>query len=398
MKVLILTTLFPNQVESIKGIFIKEQLRWLKEYCEIKYIVSPSVWFPPIPYFKKWYMYSRVPKVEKWEDITIFHPKFLALPRIRWFDGFFYLFSVFWLIKRIKKDYDFDLLHVHFAYPDGFVGVLLGKIFKKPVVLSVRGGDINISFNKFLLRKMIMFTLKNANQIHTVSDDLRDKLCQLKMDQGKIKLIPNGVDATRFKLMDTEEVRNRLGLPKDRPILLFVGRLIAGKALPHLLLAVKDLMSMRKDVLLVIVGDGPEKGKLTKMVNRNHLEKNIKFVGQKGHEEIPLWLNACDLFCLFSLSEGRPNVIIEALACGKPVVATKVGGVQEIVKNEDYGLLVTPGDIKEMSAALNKGLSKDWNRLRLVEYTEQFSWSSAAKQIFDIYKRAVNCGDGERID
>jgi glycosyltransferase involved in cell wall biosynthesis len=146
-----------------------------------------------------------------------------------------------------------------------------------------------------------------------------------------------------------------------------------------------EIVKHRDDVLCVIVGKGKLENIIQKQINDLNLEKFIKLVGGKSHDEIPLWMNACDLFVLPSLNEGNPTVLVESLGCGKPFVGTKVGGVPEIINSDDYGLLVEPGDSNDLAEKIEIALNKDWDIGKIKEYGNNFTWENIASQIVEVY-------------
>jgi len=147
-------------------------------------------------------------------------------------------------------------------------------------------------------------------------------------------------------------------------------------------------VKQRIDILCIIVGSGQLKRELEKLIKELNLQDYVKLVGAKPHEEIPLWMNACDVFTLPSIAEGFPTVLPEVLACRKPVVATKVGGIPEII-NKDVGILVEPRNPKQLKETLNEALEKEWDSQKIVEYSKRFSWDKISKEIMDVYSEVL---------
>jgi len=361
MKVLVFTSLFPNNMEPNKGVFIKERMRNVAKYCEIE-VVAPVPYFPPIGIFKKWYKFSQIKNRENIEGLKTCHPRFFVTPKVGMlFYGFFMFLSVFTTVKQIKKGFNFDLIDAHYIYPDGFAAVLLGKVFKKPVVVSARGTDINLYPFFPFIRKQIIYTMKNAKKIISVCEALKDKMISLGVQKDKIEVIPNGVDTKKFKVISQLKSRTNLELPIDRKILLSVGCLVKHKGFQRLIGAldiIKKGWDKHKPPFLVIVGDGPYRTKLELKIKQLRLENDTALVGVKPHADLYKWFNAADLFCLASSREGWPNVLLEALACGVPVVATRVDGIPEIIYSEEYGFLVDNQDKKQLAKAISDGLSR----------------------------------------
>jgi glycosyltransferase involved in cell wall biosynthesis len=151
----------------------------------------------------------------------------------------------------------------------------------------------------------------------------------------------------------------------------------------------KVIVKFRKDVLCIIIGEGKLRYTLQRQINNNGLSKFIKLVGRKPHSEIPIWINACDLFVLPSLNEGNPTVMFECLGCSKPFVGTRVGGVPEVITSEDYGLLVDPGNVQDLAEKIKVALNKNWDRKKITNYAEQYQWENISEQIRHIYCRVL---------
>src|SRR5262249_36781248 len=182
----------------------------------------------------------------------------------------------------------------------------------------------------------------------------------------------NGVDGTEFQIRDKAEARARLKLHPDRPMILYVGNVKTEKGVGELVEAMARLTRRlgRKDVELCVVGSGEILDKLKARTLELGLGPNIRFAGRQLHTEIPHWMSACDVFCLPSYAEGCPNVILEALASGRPVVASRVGGIPELLTDKNGGM--TPaGDAEALADGLAAALARSWDpeaRRGTVEY------------------------------
>jgi len=285
----------------------------------------------------------------------------------------------------------FDLIHAHFTWPSGYVAVKLGKEFRVPVVVTAHGYDVyDLPFRGRAWFEKVKYTLDTTNHIITVSNSNKEILLEkLNIPKDKISVIPNGFDPKLFHPMDQTLARKKLGLPLDKKIILNVASLVPIKGHEYLIQAMKKVVRQRKDVLLVIVGEGQLRGKLQQVVTQLELDKYVKFVGARPHHEIPLWMNAADIFVLPSLSEGNPTVMFEALGVGLPFVGTAVGGVPEIITSEDYGLLCEPANPKNLAEKILIALEKEWDREKIRKYAGQFTWKKIANKILEIYKEVA---------
>jgi glycosyltransferase involved in cell wall biosynthesis len=287
---------------------------------------------------------------------------------------------------RIREHFPFDLIDGHYVYPDGLAAVLLSKAFGKPVVLSARGSDIN-QFSEFrLIAPMIKYALRRANHIISVCDAIKEKMVAYGVPSHKVTIIPNGVDSSLFSPIDSKKARERLGLVNGSRIILSVGGLIPRKGFGLLLNAMKTLTEQYPDSHLYIIGEGPLRRPLEDDIKRLSLGPYVTLVGERPHQQLPLWYSSADVFCLASEREGWANVIMESLACGTPVVATNVWGAPEILTSRNVGILVKrdPGAI---AGGLTEALNRSWNRKRIRRHVEERTWSIVAQEVRGVFEK-----------
>ena len=390
-KVLVFTSLYPNNVWPNHGVFVKERMTHFAslENCDIR-VVAPVPYFPPIKINSR-YGYSQVVREEIREGIKIYHPRYFMTPKIGMsFYGYWMFLSVLPLIKKIKQEFDFDLIDAHYVFPDGLAGVLLGLYFKKPVIVSARGSDINQYVQLPLIRRLVRYTLQKSDRLIAVCNALKQEMIKLNIPAEKVAVIPNGVDHIRFHPISKQIARQELNLP-NKKIIVSVGSLIPRKGFDLLINAVKILEQQydEKDLYLVIVGEGAVRQKLEQMISKLHLEDKIKLVGNIPHSDLFRWYSAADLFCLTSHREGWPNVIMEAMACGVPVVATDVWGVPEIIHSEDMGFL-TKTNASEIAKKISFSLKKSWDRDKIVQYSAQNDWHHVALSVLHEFNSILN--------
>jgi len=292
--------------------------------------------------------------------------------------------------KTIKgHDIHFNLVHSYFIWSSGYVGVRLKEQFNVPLVITGHGYDVYIlPFIDESWKNLITTTINNADHIITVSNKNKEILKSLKT-KTPITVIPNGYKKDLFYPMNKNMCRTQLGIPLNKKILLTVGNLVEIKGHKYLIDALKLLKKRRNDFICYIIGEGILKFALQKQIQHNELNENIKLIGWVSHEEIPVWMNAADLFILPSLNEGNPTVMFECLGCGRPFIGTCVGGVPEIITSENYGLLCEPANQKDLADKILIALEKDWDKEKILEYAKQFMWKNIAKKIMGIYKLLV---------
>ena len=287
-----------------------------------------------------------------------------------------------------KTGLKFDLIHAHFTWPSGYVAAKLSKEFSAPLVITAHGYDVyDLPFRSEEWFRKVKFALESADHIITVSkSNFMLLVTKIGIPEHKISVIPNGFDPHKFGPINKAAVRKQLNLPQNKKIILNVASLVSEKGQSYLIEAMKEVVRSRKDLLCIIVGDGPLRKDLENQIKNLNLEDYVKLVGAKPHDEIPLWMNAADLFVLPSLRESFGVVQIEAMACGVPVVATRNGGSEEIITSEDYGLLCEPGNPDDLAKKILIALEKEWDRERIRKYAEQFSWDVIARKILQIYE------------
>jgi len=397
--------LFPNYKNPNAGSFVVEQLRHLQRYCDITVLV-PHPWVPPVVgrLSEKWRQYAQLPDKETVAGIKVLHPRRLVIPKVNswaWMTVSVTL-SYWHFLSRSHRFTDspfhrFTHIEGHFVLPDGFATAFLGRQFGKPSIIHVRGTDIHtIPQQSAVLKFLTVWALRHADAIRAVSSDLAERAIKL-MDAEtrrsgetekakKVWVIPNGVDLNKFRMMARQEARQRLGLDDNKRYLLYVGRLVAVKGLDLLLDAFAQLTQKWRDVELLLIGDGAEREALKHQATALGIKDKVHFVGAQPHERIVLWMNAGDVFCLPSHKEGLPNVLLEALACGTPIVATSVGGIPEIVAEGQVGRLVRSRDPKEMAACIEEVMETRWDRQRLRDYVaERFSFDVVTKKLLEMY-------------
>lgn len=291
------------------------------------------------------------------------------------------------VLKQIQKNnIKFDIIHSHFIWTSGYVVMKLKEKFNKPLVITGHGYDVyDLPFRDNEWRSNIEKVLNSANTVTTVSKSNLDKLRELNI-KTPIKVIPNGFNSNLFKPMDKEKCKEKLSLPKDKKIILTVGNLLPIKGQKYLIEAMKKIIVKHPKTMCYIVGGGPLKNKLQNQIEKLNLDKNVKLVVKKPHSEIPKWMNAADIFVLPSIRESFGVVQLEAMACGKPVVATINGGSEEVIINDSLGFLVPPRDPEELAKKINLALEKEWNNKKIVEHSAKFTWDNISKQVLEIYK------------
>ena len=379
---LVISNSFPNNDNTFVGdIFVKEQIKYLRHYFDNVYVVSPVA-----------YGMERLRKTEhsdyQFDNVKVFFPKYINNPLFWYYDRSVWIDlearAIISLIKR--EDLHFDLIHAHFTWPSGAVAVALKQKYSIPVVITEHTSS---TFTKAIETqdKVFIDTWSKADKIVRVRQGDISAFSRVNIPPQKIISIPNGYDSKKFYPMDTQNCREKLHLPLGKILILNVGNLYGEvKGHKYLIEAISHIVKKRKDVLCVIVGAGKLRTTLEHQIHSLGLEGYVLLAGGKPQDEIPLWMNACDLFVLPSLIESFGVVQIEAMACGKPVIATRNGGSEEVVTSDECGLLAEPADPDDLAEKILVARGREWDREAILEYAERFTWKNIAKEILSVYR------------
>ena len=383
-RILTLTTLYPNPEQINHGIFVETRLRFLLASGQLSAcVMAPVPWFPSTAAcFGHYASFARVPATEQRQGISITHPRYALLPKIGMLVApLLMALSLRATIARlIRSGEDFDLIDAHYFYPDGVAAMLLGKYFNKPVVITARGSDINLIAQRGLAKKMVVWAAKAASAVITVSQALKDEMIKLGVPSSQITPLRNGVDLTRFYPADRIAIRKTLEL--TRHTLLSVGSLTRHKG--HEL--VIEALGLLPNVDLMIAGSGPEDARLRDLAVRLGVADRVRFVGPIPQPELFRYYNAADVMVLASSREGWANVLLEAMACGTPVIASDVGGSTEVVTSLDAGLMLPERTATAIAKAVQSLQNHGPTRSATRRYAERFSWDATTEGQLNLFK------------
>ncbi|RXA19707.1 glycosyltransferase family 4 protein [Methanosarcina sp. MSH10X1] len=396
MKVLEACQEFPNRYYPQLGTFIKQSIDSIADQGVDITVISPKPFVLPFSTFP-YHNFFKLPQIEHTEKYDLHYPRYIyAVPKKYFYPVTGISYSHFvseYAIKNIKPEP--DLIHAHFSYPDGYGMMKLAKKWKVPLVISALGTiERKVAYEGSYTSRQIIEAMNSSDRILSVSEDLKLHIVNLGIDKNKVHVVPNGVDTEKFKPAGKAHARNLLNLPQDKNIVLFVGALRKIKGVDYLIEAARNFVNRDTDLFMVGRDDGLRKS-LEKRARELKIADFIKFTGPVNHEDIPLWISASDILVLPSLSEGRPNVVLEALACEVPVVATNVGGIPELMVNGETGYLVPAKSPGELSGKINK-LLEDRNRRekmgklgRKSIIQRGLTWEAHAKMTVNIYSELL---------
>jgi glycosyltransferase involved in cell wall biosynthesis len=332
--------------------------------------------YPPLPALQpRNFVYRRADPSWKPEGIPLLeYLEYPALPLAgRLTNGWMSYRAVAGPLARFRP----DVILAYWLYPEGWGAVRAGRRLGVPVVSGSRGSDLLRIGDPWTLR-MTRQVVRQSDAISVVSGELKERAVALGAEPRKVRVIPNGCDTTVFRPADRAAARAALGIEADARLILFAGHLIPGKGVLDLVEAFRRMDGTRDR--LVFVGEGALRDELAKAASA--LGGRVTLAGSAAPEQVAQWLAASDLLALPSYSEGCPNVVIEALACGRPVVATTVGAIPDLVTPE-CGLLVRQGDVEGLVLALREALERKWDEGRIARIHRR-SWTEAARETFEL--------------
>ena len=345
--------------------------------------------FPGARLLQRWSSAGRlasVPARERIDGLSVRHPRTLFVPRLghgTW--GPLYVASIAPYLAAYRGAVDVVL--ASWAYPDGFAGVIAARLLGVPAVVKVHGSDINVNARLPGPRRQLGWALPRAARVVAVSNALADEVAALGVDRARIALVRNGVDAALFAPRDRGEARRALGLPAAAPIALYVGNLKAAKGVLDLIAAFRTVVGARPDARLVIVGGGDEQAAVAAAAAS---DPRVIAAGPRPLAEVPTYLAACDVLTLASWAEGTPNVVLEALASGRRVVATAVGGVPDLIDDPRLGELVPAKDPPALAAALIRALTTPYDPDAVAARGARGGWDASARALADVLRAAVD--------
>jgi glycosyltransferase involved in cell wall biosynthesis len=383
---LIITDLFPSRREPTRGLFNFYRFQALGALCPIRVVA-------PVPLWRRagrpteW---LRVPSASI-EGIQTTYPTYRFIPRLMQSYKAVALYrSVRSHVRALHRQTPFNVILGAFAFPNVVAAAHLANEFRCPLVALVMGSDMNVLARVPELREQIRWGLTRAGRVIAVSQALRQRVLELGIDTDRVIAQHNGVDGVRFVVRDRRTARSQLGVSSDAKIVCFVGNLAREKG-PDVLLAAmsRQGVSSSCNFEVVFLGDGELKKELLATVKDRALERRVRFLGRQPPATVSLWLTAADLVCLPSRREGCPNVVLEALASGRPVIASRVGGVPELV-DERNGILVAPDDSTALAEGIAAGLQRSWDPNELRGTVSSLTWEETGHVLYDALARAMD--------
>jgi glycosyltransferase involved in cell wall biosynthesis len=404
-RLLVFSTVFPNSAQPHHGIFVRERMRGLPPDVEVC-VVAPVPWFPFVSGLRPGYR-PAVPREEVQDGVRVFHPRFLSVPAVlKCLDGLFLFLGALPTAWRLRRDFRFDAIDAHFIYPEGLAAVLLGRVFRVPVLITLRG-LLPLLIPYALRRPQLRSALTRAARVIAVSESLRESAMSLGIPGERVRVIENGIDAEVFTPVDREEARRRLGLSalseglpgvsglsgtRRAPLLVSVGTLSPRKGFHLVIEALPALAERFPGIRYAIVGgagaEGAQEGELRRLAERLGVADRVIFAGPQQREALADWYSAADLSVLASAHEGCPNVVLESLACGTPVVATPVGDIPRFLDRPEVGRIVAR-EVPALAEGIAAALEQTWDRTRIRARIEERTWQAVGREVMEEIERAL---------
>ncbi len=391
-RILVFSSLFPNPADPNAGVFIRERMFRVGQHLPIV-VVSPKPWFPGEGLIRLFRPRFRpvAPRLEMQQGVEVHAPRFLSVPGLfKPLDSLSMALGSYFTLRRLKKDFAFDLIDAHFGYPDGHAASLLARWFRVPLAITLRGSERTYAETP-AFRRRIVAGLARAGQVFGVSDSLRRLAVALGAQESKTLAVGNAVDSQRFQPVDRGEARRRLGLPETAPVLVSVGWLIERKGFHRVIECLPDLLRRHPDLVYLIVGGATGADSMEETLRQQvadlGLGAHVRFLGPVKPDELKWPLSAADVFTLATRREGWANVFLEAMACGLPVVTTDVDGNPEVVCKPELGRIVPFGDRQALHDALDQSLATAWDRAAIRAHAVENSWDRRIPILCEAFRR-----------
>lgn len=397
--VVVLSSLFPSALQPGSGLFVRERAFRVGARLPLA-VVAPTPWFPGQTLLRRLRPGSRpgAPRHERQRGFDVWYPRFFSLPLVlRRLDGLLMALGALPRMRALHRAGRLDVIDAHFGYPDGHAAMLLGRWLGVPVTVTLRGTEARHAADP-VLRPRLQQALAGVQRVFAVSDSLRRLALQLGVPPERTRVVGNGVDLLRFAPQPRAACRERLGLPADAQVLVTVGGLVERKGF-HRVIELLPALRLRWPGLhyLVVGGPSPEgdwTARLQAQVRELGLQDCVRFTGPLEPDDLAGVLSAADVFVLSTRNEGWANVLLEAMACGLPVVTTDVGGNAEVVSRPELGTVVPFGDAPALEAALHEALARPWDRGALRRHAEANTWDRRIDDLEAEFLALARAGQG----
>jgi glycosyltransferase involved in cell wall biosynthesis len=384
-RIVTFTNLFPSAQLPTHGLFVYERMRRVAAASGLPWSVVAPV--PHVPWllrtatYRQW---ARVASAETWQGVSVEHPRYRHWPGLLLRRQAAAMARGARAAVQALAARERIVLDAHYLWPDGVAAGALARELGVPFTLTARGSDLNVLADDPVVAAAIAETAARAASCHAVSAALGDRFAAVAgLPRERIRDVRNGVDLDRFRPGDGAAARAQLGLPVTGRIVLGVGRLVAGKGF---VVAARAIAGLGGHLSFVLVGDGPERAAIAAAL------PTTRFLGALPPDGVATACRAADVLVLPSEREGWPNVVTEALASGLPVVASRVGGIPQILGDPvpaGIGALVAPRDVAGLAAALQQVLARPADRAVVRAFAERYGWAEPIATLVGVFRQAL---------
>ncbi len=400
--IVVLSSLFPSSVQPGAGLFIRERMFRVGASLPLA-VVAPIPWFPLQGVVRQWRPGFRpgAPHYELQSGFDVWFPRFLSVPGVlKGLDGVLMALGALPRLWQLKSAGRLDVIDAHFGYPDGYAASLLGRWLKVPVTITLRGTEVRHAKDAALAPQLAL-ALQRAKQVFAVSESLRRVAVSVGIAAERVRVVGNGVDLHKFSPLPRAEARRALGLDAEVPVLVTVGALVERKGFHRVIELLPALRRRFPGLVYLAVGGASPEGDMSAQLQRQvqslGLDDAVRFLGPLPAEQLRVPLSAADLFVLPTRNEGWANVLLEAMACGVPVVATDVGGNAEVVCDLKLGTIVPFGDSARLQQAIENALCASWDTATIRDHASRNAWDQRVQVLVDAFAGLLSPADQPRV-
>lgn len=385
LRVLSLSTLYPNDHTPNFGVFVERQMQAVMRRGDVDLTLINPLGLPPFPLslHPRYAPLRQIARAENRGGVPVLRPHFLLLPGIGGrFNAGAVARAVLPLARQLHAERPFDLVDAQFFHPDGAAAVRIGRELGLPVSIKARGADIHHWGKAPGTAAQVLDAGLLATGLLAVAGGIADDMAELGIPRDKITIHRTGLDRQVFRPHDKAESRTRLALPQGKPLLACVGALIPRKGQVFAI----EALSLIPEAELLLAGSGADEAMLRARTAELGLEQRVHFLGPVPHSELPWLLSAADVFVLPTASEGLANAWVEALACGTPVVTTPIPGARELLTDPAWGRFAAR-DKLAIAIEVSELLADPPARADVLRGAEPFSWEANAAALVEYWQR-----------
>jgi teichuronic acid biosynthesis glycosyltransferase TuaC len=388
LRILTFSNLYPSDANPRHGIFVEQRLRQLTAAKPVEpFVVAPVPWVPFAASFGERYaQHLSTERESVRHGIPVVYPRYPHVPVIGMtLAPYLMAAAAGGVLARIHRErHAFQLIDAQYFYPDGVAAAMIAARLGVPFTVTARGSDLNFIAQYVGPRRMIRWAARRAAAVITVSAALKRTFDSLETGQSHVAVLRNGVDTHLFRPLARDAARATVGTPNELT-LLAVANLRPEKGLD---LAIEAL-ALVPQARLLIVGSGPELARLQKLARARAVAERVSFRGAVPQEDLVHYYSAADVSLLCSTREGLPNVVLESIACGTPVVSADVGGAAEVVTRREVGALFTTRSAAEVARCVCEVLARGLAQTDVARHAAEFSWGSTVDRQFELFSSIV---------